>query len=123
MAKAGAGKDAIDAAVFGAMLDQARASIQRLGEAKVGDKTLVDALEPAVAAFHAAVSSGASFAEALTAMSAAAEKGRDSTISLVARVGRSARLGERSRGMLDAGAASCCLILQSMARSMANLLA
>ncbi|HVO38264.1 MAG TPA: dihydroxyacetone kinase subunit DhaL [Spirochaetia bacterium] len=122
MAKAGAGKDVIDAPVFAAMLDEASAAIQRMGEAKVGDKTLVDTLDPAVKAFHSAVSAGASFAGALSEMSVAAEKGRNSTISLVAKVGRSARLGERSRGALDAGAASCCLILQSMARSITALL-
>jgi len=122
MAKAGADRDAIDAPAFAAMLDAASAAIQRMGEAKVGDKTLVDALDPAVKAFHSAVSAGSSFAGALSEMSAAAEKGRDSTRDLVARVGRSARLGERSRGTLDAGAASCCLILQSMARSVTALL-
>jgi dihydroxyacetone kinase len=47
-------------------------------------------------------------------MKQAAEAGRDSTIDLVARIGRSARLGERSRGVLDAGATSCCMILTAL---------
>ena len=55
-------------------------------------------------------------------MAAAAEQGRDSTRDLVARVGRASRLGERSRGVLDAGATSCALLLQSTARSLEKAL-
>ena len=51
-------------------------------------------------------------------MKAAAENGKESTKELVAKYGRSARLGERSRGVLDAGATSCCLILSAMADGM-----
>jgi dihydroxyacetone kinase len=51
-------------------------------------------------------------------MSEAAEAGKESTRAMQARVGRSARLGPRSIGVLDAGATSCCLILQSMARTL-----
>jgi dihydroxyacetone kinase len=68
-----------------------------------------------VSAFEAAKASG--FATALDEMIRAAEKGRDSTIDLVAKIGRSSRLGERSRGVLDAGATSCCLILTSLGQS------
>ncbi len=63
----------------------------------------------------ASAKAGLSFAEALPKMKAAAEAGRDSTKELVAKFGRSARLGERSRGVLDAGATSCCIILCAMA--------
>ena len=55
-------------------------------------------------------------------MSAAAEKGRDSTVDLVARIGRASRLGERSRGVLDAGATSCCLILSTFGGAIARRL-
>lgn len=116
------GKESIDAEAFASMLEEGTGAILRLGEAKVGDKTLVDVLDPAVKAFRSAVSAGKTFTEALAEMSSAAEKGRDSTIGLVARIGRASRLGERSRGVLDAGAASCCLILQSMAKSITTLL-
>jgi dihydroxyacetone kinase-like protein len=81
----------------------------------VGDKTLVDALAPANEAIHKAVSEGKGLAEALGEMKAAAEKGRDSTRDMTARFGRSSRLGERSRGVLDAGAVSCCIILGAIA--------
>ena len=113
-------KDAavLDAPLFSRMLHAGLAGIQDLGSAKVGDKTLLDTLVPALEAFDAHVAAGASFAEALEAMSAAAERGRDSTKQLVAKIGRAARLGERSRGVLDAGAASCCLILQTMAKGL-----
>lgn len=117
------GKESIDAEAFASMLEEAGSAVQRLGEAKVGDKTLVDVIDPAVKTYRAAVSAGKPFADALAEMSKAAEKGRDSTIDMVAKVGRSSRLGERSRGVLDAGAASCCLILQSMTTSITKLLA
>ena len=109
------GRDRIDAAAFSAMLNAGLRAVQAIGSAKVGDKTLVDTLAPAIAAFDAAIDQG--FDSALHAMAAAAEAGRDSTIDLVAKIGRSARLGERSRGVLDAGATSCCLILTSLGQS------
>lgn len=115
------GHDRIDAERFSAMLGAGLAGVQGVGNAKVGDKTLIDTLVPAVAAFDAA--KGRGFAAALAEMVAAAEKGRDSTVDLVARIGRSARLGERSRGVLDAGATSCCLILTSLADSVGKRLA
>ena len=113
---AGAVKDVerIDANAFGAMLKAAIGAIQELGEAKVGDKTLMDTLVPAEAAFATAVAGGKSFDDAIDAMSEAAEKGKESTRDLVAKIGRSSRLGERSRGVLDAGAVSCCLLLTTM---------
>ncbi len=115
-------KAEIDAELFNQMLNRALASIKDIGSAKVGDKTMLDTLEPAVLAFEAKQKAGESFASALAAMKAAAEQGRDSTVDMVAKVGRSSRLGERSRGVLDAGAASCCLILCAMADSITELL-
>lgn len=109
------GKDVIDMEVFDDMLNKALNSIKDIGSAKVGDKTLLDTLEPAVFAFTEAKDNGKSFVEGLEAMKAAAEKGKESTIDLVAKVGRASRLGERSRGVLDAGATSCYLILATMA--------
>lgn len=107
--------DDIDARAFAAMLASGLDGIQSIGSAKVGDKTLLDALVPALAAFNAADAAGKSFAEALDALIDAAEKGRDSTRDMVAKIGRASRLGERSVGVLDAGATSCALILKTMA--------
>jgi phosphoenolpyruvate---glycerone phosphotransferase subunit DhaL len=111
-------KPETDARLFGEMLKAACAGLEDLGGAKVGDKTLMDAVIPAQAAYQAAVDAEASFQEALKKMSEAAEKGKDSTVDLVAKIGRSARLGERSRGVLDAGATSATLILQTFAREL-----
>jgi dihydroxyacetone kinase-like protein len=109
--------------VFQQMLESASQAVMSLGDAKVGDKTMVDTLVAAVDAYKAAVASGADFAAALAAMAKGAEQGKESTRDLVAKVGRASRLGERSRGVLDAGAASCAFLLQSMASSIAALLA
>ena len=92
-------------------------AIMRLGGARVGDKTLMDTLVPAREAFQAAVAGGADFSSALAAMIDAAERGWHSTKDLQARIGRAARLGERSIGVLDAGATSCFLILKTLGTS------
>ncbi len=105
----------IDAAAFERALRKGLEEIQSIGDAKVGDKTLVDAYSPALQAFSAATAGGQSFADALDALVVAAEKGRDSTVDLVAKIGRASRLGERSRGVLDPGSASCAIILRAFA--------
>ncbi len=109
------GQERVDAPGFGAMLRAGLEGVRGVGSAEVGDKTLMDTLVPAVEAYEGALGAGSDFAAALEAMKTAAEKGRDSTIDLVARIGRASRLGERSRGVLDAGATSCCLILVALA--------
>jgi dihydroxyacetone kinase-like protein len=103
----------IDKEVFSKMLKAAVAVMQDLGGAKVGDKTMMDALVPAAEEYDKAISEGASFSEALDRMTDAAEKGKEATRGMVAKLGRASRLGERSRGILDAGAASCTLILKT----------
>lgn len=109
------GKDSLTAADFSAMLAAGLAAIQSLGDAKPGDKTLVDVLAPSEQAFNAALAEGKSFAEALQALKQAAAAGLESTKDMIAKVGRASRLGERSRGTLDAGAASCDMILETIA--------
>lgn len=121
MATALQGQETLDAGTFSAMLNAGLQGVRGVGSAEVGDKTLMDTLVPAVAAFDAARGEG--FAAALAAMAAAAEKGRDSTIDLVAKIGRASRLGERSRGVLDAGATSCCMILSTLSQSLQRRLA
>lgn len=114
--------DRLDAALFSDAFAAAVANVQAMGNAQVGDKTLIDTLVPALAAYHSLQAEGADFSVCLAGMSAAAATGRDSTKALQARIGRSARLGPRSIGVLDAGATSCCLILQSMAASLQRAL-
>ena len=112
----------IDREAFGAALEGALKGMQAFDKAKVGDKTLMDTLVPAIDAYKAALAEGKDFKAALQDMKVEAEKGKESTKDMVAKIGRAARLGERSRGVLDAGATSCNLILQSMADAIAALL-
>lgn len=115
MGKACRDSETIDKETFAEMLKAALDSVDKLGKARPGDKTLIDTLDPAVDDFVAAIEAKKSFSESLDSMKAAAQKGRDSTRDLVAKKGRASRLGERSRGHLDAGATSCCLILCTLA--------
>jgi dihydroxyacetone kinase-like protein len=115
MAEKGSEYDDIDTTALAAMLSAGLASLKEVVGANVGDKTLVDTLSPAVDTLNSYAKEAKPFAESLKAMKSAAEKGRDSTKDLVAKFGRSSRLGERSRGVLDAGAVSCCLILCALA--------
>ncbi len=94
-------------------------AVRGLGDAGPGDKTLVDVLQPSVEAFDAAAARGEDFAACLDALQRAAAGGLEATRDMVARRGRAARLGERSRGHLDAGAASCELLLRTLADGLA----
>jgi dihydroxyacetone kinase len=113
----------MDAELFGQALEAGIENIQKMGQAQLGDKTLMDTLIPALEAYTTALSKNASFGHALQAMSQAAEAGKDSTKNLQARLGRSARLGARSIGVLDAGATSCWLLLRAMSDSIQHQLA
>ncbi len=123
MAKSAKEREEIDGRALLAMLEAGVASIQNIGSAQLGDKTLLDTLIPARDRLKSALDEGQSFASALDAMIAAAEAGQLSTKDLVAKIGRAARLGERSRGVLDAGATSSFLLLKAMGTEMKRLLA
>lgn len=116
------GKEIIGADDIGSSLKASMEAIQSISSAKAGDKTLMDTLIPSVESYENARAEGKSFFESLEDLKAAAANGRDSTINMIARLGRSSRLGERSRGVPDAGAVSCCLILVSMANTIQNLI-
>ena len=85
------------------------------GRAAIGDKTMIDALAPAIDTLAASMASGAALDEALKDAADAAEQGRDATKPLVARKGRASYLGERSADHLDPGAASAALLIRSLA--------
>lgn len=104
--------------VFLKALQDALQGLQELAGAKEGDKTLIDTLAPAIRAYEQAMQEGRSYAACLCALQQGAEAGREHTKELVAKIGRAARLGERSRGYLDAGATSCCIILTTKAHQM-----
>lgn len=115
MAEAKEDSEEITLSDFSEMLQAGLEGLCGIVDAHVGDKTLVDTLSPATESVKASAAAGEDYKEALEKMKAAALAGRDSTKEMVAKFGRSARLGERSRGVLDAGATSCCIILTAMA--------
>ena len=86
------------------------------GKASEGDKTMVDALAPAVASLEDSARRNVPLSEALQLGARAAEEGAQATIGMLAQRGRASHLGERSIGHLDPGAVSCSLILASAAR-------
>ena len=89
--------------------------VQARGKATTGEKTMVDALVPAVAASNAAVEEGADVVTVLERAAAAARLGMEATIPMRATKGRASYLGERSIGHQDPGATSCYLIIQAVA--------
>jgi dihydroxyacetone kinase-like protein len=103
----------MSAADLGAALRAALDGVRELGKAEEGDKTMVDALTPAVAAYEAAAGEG--LAAASQAALDAAEKGAEATVPLQARKGRASYLGPRSIGHLDPGAASTVLLFRALA--------
>ena len=88
------------------------------GKAEAGDKTMFDAMAPALDALESSLAGGADLATASSAAFAAAEKGRDATVPLVARKGRASYLGERSAGHLDPGATSTALLFEALAATL-----
>jgi dihydroxyacetone kinase-like protein len=90
------------------------------GKAEAGDKTMFDAMAPAVDAMDAALAGGPSVADAARAAADAAAAGRDATLPLVARKGRASYLGERSAGHLDPGAASTAILFDTLAATVAD---
>ena len=112
----------INATVYLSMFEAALLGVKEMGKAEVGDKTMIDTLSPAVAGLREGIEQNLNFKDSLIRSVEAAEKGRDSTKNMIARIGRSARLGERSKGVLDAGAVSCYIIIESMNKSVITLL-
>jgi dihydroxyacetone kinase-like protein len=93
--------------------------VEARGKAQPGDKTMYDALAPAVDALDKAVGEGADLTESLGRARDAAAEGRDATIPMLARKGRASYLGERSVGHQDPGATSVALLLQAAVDTLA----
>jgi dihydroxyacetone kinase-like protein len=108
----------LDAAAFAAALRAGLEGVLARGKAQLGDKTMVDALTPAVDALDAALSGGAALKDALRTAATAAREGADATVPLLARKGRASYLGERSIGHRDPGATSTTLLLEAAAESL-----
>jgi dihydroxyacetone kinase-like protein len=96
------------------------ANVQTMTKAQTGDKTLMDALIPAIEAMSRFKGTNVSLAEIFKAAAVAAQNGADSTKELIAKHGRAKNLGERSRGHLDAGAVSTALIYAAYAETVAK---
>lgn len=110
----------LDGAGLAAALRAGLEGIVARGKAEAGDKTMFDAMAPAVDAFDAALAGGSDVGAASAAAAEAAAAGRDATEPLVARKGRASYLGERSAGHLDPGAASTTLLFETLAAASAD---
>jgi len=120
MGMATAGKTELSPEDWVAALEAGVKGVQARGKAELQDKTMIDALTPAVEAAKAAVADGAPFDEVLRRSAGAAEEGMKATIPLVARKGRASYLGERSAGHQDPGATSSWLLLKTAADTWAS---
>lgn len=105
----------LDAASLATALRAGLDGVVARGKAEAGDKTMYDAMAPAVDALDSTLAAGAGLAAALVAAADAAAAGRDATRPLVARKGRASYLGERSAGHLDPGAASTAILFETLA--------
>jgi phosphoenolpyruvate---glycerone phosphotransferase subunit DhaL len=112
--------DAFDGPELAEALDAALAGVVELGAANEGDKTMVDALAPAIRALRAELDGGGELPRALAAARAACEDGMRATTPMQAAKGRASYLGERSIGHQDPGATSTALIIAALERSVAS---
>jgi dihydroxyacetone kinase-like protein len=111
-------RTALSPSEFGSLLEKGLAGIVLRGKAAVGDKTMIDALQPAIKAYNSSVDSGESLEQALAKAVSAADEGLKSTVPLIARKGRASYLGERSAGHQDPGATSSLLLFRSAAETL-----
>lgn len=115
MGVAAAGKDRLSGGDVLALLEAGVKGVQERGKAAPGDKTMIDALAPALEALREAIARGEDAVSAVRRAASAARAGAEATIPLQARKGRASYLGERSVGHEDPGAVSAHLLLQAMA--------
>lgn len=97
------------------------ANVRTMTKAQIGDKTLMDALIPAIDAMNRLKGTDAALAEIFRVAAVAAQNGADAAKELIAKHGRAKNLGERSRGHLDAGAVSTALIYAAYAETVEKI--
>lgn len=114
LAKAAGDGEVPDLAALADALEAGQAVVQKYGEAEVGDRTMVDALAPAVAALREAAGSGADAAHALGAAEKAAIDAAKGTAELTARRGRASYVGESAKGVMDPGACAMALVIGAL---------
>ena len=112
------GKATLADADFIALFQAMAQGIRDRGKAEPGEKTMVDAWQPAAEAAAAASAAGKTLAQCLEAALAAAERGAEATKDMIAAKGRSSRLGERSLGHMDPGAASAVTVIGAIRKSL-----
>jgi phosphoenolpyruvate---glycerone phosphotransferase subunit DhaL len=108
------GLQEIDAAAFTAMLDQALEGVKKRGKAKEGDKSMVDALAPAVAATKETAERKASMNDVLASAYQAARQGMEATKEMSGKIGRARYQKEKGVGHIDAGSASVAIFFKSL---------
>lgn len=118
MAQGASGHDVLTVDEFVAGLEAGIAGIQQRGSARPGEKTMVDALLPAMDSLRSELVTGASLADALTAAAAAAKAGMEATVAMQAAKGRASYLGPRSIGHQDPGATSAWMLVQAAAETL-----
>ena len=114
LAKAAGDGEAPDLGALAEALEAGQAVIQKYGEAEVGDRTMVDALAPAVVALREAAQAGKAPAEALAAAEQAAIEAAKGTAELTARRGRASYVGETAKGVMDPGACAMGLVVGAL---------
>jgi phosphoenolpyruvate---glycerone phosphotransferase subunit DhaL len=120
MGKSAAGKSELSGQDWADALAAGVAGVQRRGKAELGDKTMLDALVPAVDTLRSALADGSTLDEALRRSAETAQAGMTATIPLVAHKGRASYLGERSANHQDPGATSSWLLLRTAAETLAT---
>jgi phosphoenolpyruvate---glycerone phosphotransferase subunit DhaL len=118
VSSAAGAKNELSPSEFGTLLEKGLAGIVLRGKAAVGDKTMVDALQPGIKAYKCSIGAGEDLKEALENAMRAAEEGLRSTIPIVARKGRASYLGERSAGHPDPGATSTVFLFRAAAETL-----
>lgn len=120
MADAAIGLTSLDCHAFAAALGAGLRAIGTVSQAQVGDKTMLDALVPAVRAFRAAATLGENVSRALQDSAIAAQAGADTTREMIARIGRAKFLGDKTLGSPDAGAVSISLLFRGFYEALSN---
>ena len=112
------GKESLSAEDVAEAIEAAVGGVKQRGKAEAGDKTMVDALQPAAQAAKETASSGKGAGEVFRAAAQAANEGAEATVPLTARRGRASYLGARAEGHMDPGARSTYLLLDAAARAL-----
>jgi dihydroxyacetone kinase-like protein len=110
----------LDAGALVQALEDGATAVENRGKAKRGDKTMLDALAPAVEAARRTLAEGESLEEVAAAATKAATDGVEETRAMVAKIGKAAALGERTIGFVDPGALTMSILLRSISESIAN---